>query len=464
MNITLYSGFSKRRNSTLQPGGGTGKSVVLKDDTSMMKPAFLVSNVDWSWNYCSWGGRYYYVTDIVQEANNLFRVECELDELATFKTQIGSYSTLISRSSEDQDYDVIESIYPAKARPTTKRTSIANPGIFSTNRANGTYIVGVLGTRGIKFLAMNQLNFSAFCATLMPAWSAGTINDWLFTQIDQAFVGGLGSILQNIVLLKWLPVAYSSIEPLTTADSSIHVGNFIVPNYTGHVLQNGTTIQLLGTQISFPDRDDAGARGRWLYQSPFASYSVYIPPFGLLNIDGSYMAGSGLAVTADIMIEAVSGNVTLRLYYSLGARGVKMIGVYNSDVSQNVAIGGASADVGGFVGGVAGAIASYAEEKWAGVVGGIASAASSGVPNTSTAGGGVSGPAPDLDAAWYAYATYFDPIDENRAELGRPLGEVAAIGSLGGFVQCADAKISIPGHEEEMAKVNEMLNSGIFYE
>lgn len=464
MNVTFYSGFEKRRNSTKRPTGGTSKSVALKENTSLMRPAFLVSDVTWSWNYCTAWQYYYYITDIVAESNGLFRVECEVDVLATFKVSIGNYTTLISRAAADQNYDVIDSIYPAMARPTTKRTSIANPGIFTTNRSNGTYIVGVIGTGGVKFLAMDQSKFSAFCRTLMPAWSGGTIDTWLFTQIDQAFVGGLGSILQNIVLLKWLPVSFTSISPLTTPDSNIHVGNFIVPNFTGNVLQSATTIQLLGQTITFPDRDDAGARGRWLYQQPFASYSVYIPPFGLLNIDGAYMAGSGRQVTADIMIEAVSGNVTLRLYYALGARGVKMIGVYNADISQNVAIGGASADVGGFIGGVAGAIAAYAQEQWAGVIGGIASAASAGVPNTSTAGGGISGPSPDLDAVWYAYATYFDPIEENRAELGRPLAEVRQISSLSGYVQCADAHCPIMGYEAEMIKVNEMLNTGIFYE
>ena len=65
---------------------------------------------------------------------------------------------------------------------------------------------------------------------------------------------------------------------------------------------------------------------------------------------------------------------------------------------------------------------------------------------------------------WYAYATYFDPIDENQAELGRPLAEVKTISTLSGFVQCADAKLAIPGHAEEMVEVNTLLNSGIFYE
>ena len=86
------------------------------------------------------------------------------------------------------------------------------------------------------------------------------------------------------------------------------------------------------------------------------------------------------------------------------------------------------------------------------------------IPQSAVVGGGVSGPTPDLGATWYAYATYFDPIEENKAEFGRPLAEIRTISSLGGFVQCANAQLAIAGHEEEMSKVNQILTSGFFYE
>ena len=161
MNVTFYSGFAKRRNSTKQPSGGTSKSVVLKENTSEMRPAFVLSSVDWSWNYASWGGRYYYVNDIVSEGNNLFRVECALDSMATFKSQIGAYSTLISRASADQNYDVVDSIYPSKTVPITKRVQIPNPGIFTTNFSEGTFLIGASGKRGLRVYVMNYIQANA---------------------------------------------------------------------------------------------------------------------------------------------------------------------------------------------------------------------------------------------------------------------------------------------------------------
>lgn len=464
MNITLFSDFVKRRNSTKRPSGGVTKSVALKDNTSHLHPSFLLSSVDWNWNYLTWGtGRFYYVTDIVQEANNLFRVDCQIDVLATFKTQIGAYSTLIARSSADQNYDVIDTLYPAKARPITKRTSITNPGLYTTSHASGCYALSVVGSGGPKFYVLTPSQMFYLFLQLCPLLSGETISTWITKQISQAPVGGLSAILQNIVMMKWLPINYSMISSLLTPVTTITIGAFEVTANAGQV--NGSSaVQILNTSITFPDRDDNGARGRWLYVSPFASYSVYIPPFGLITIDPTYVPGAGRQLVADIMADVVSGNVTLRLYYTTSYSGPKMIGVYNANLGQDLRAGGTSANVGGLIGGVAGAIASYGAEKYGDMIASIASAANSMVPSPSQVGGGISGPAPDLDAPWYAYATYFDPIDENQAELGRPLGEIAQISTLAGYVKTAKAQLAIPGHTEEMEEVNTLLDAGIFYE
>ena len=98
MTVTFYPGFKKRRNSTKQADGSGGSAsfpVRLKENTSMMRPVFMISTVNWNWNYASWDGRFYYVIDIVSQANEYFEVHCELDVLATFKTDIGNYTTLL---------------------------------------------------------------------------------------------------------------------------------------------------------------------------------------------------------------------------------------------------------------------------------------------------------------------------------------------------------------------------------
>lgn len=468
MNVIFYSGFSKRRNSTKRPTGGTTKSVVLKENTSLMRPAFVVSSVTWTWNYCTAWNNYYYVTDIVAEANGLFRVECELDVMATFKDSIGAYTTLISRAASDQDYDVIDSIYPAKASPTTKMTNVTNPGLFTNSRAAGCIVIGTIGQNGQRVYCMTSAQFATFCFRLFPDLTdtqGNPVNffDFLSQEISQAVAGGLQTILQNITFLRWVPVNFSSISSLLTAVSTVYIGNWSLTT-SAYELVGSTVARISSTTLSFAARDDNGARGKWLYMAPFAYYSVYIPPFGLITIDGTFLVPAGRQLTCDMLINVMTGNLTMRLYYALGNSAPRMVGCYNADIGFEMKVGGAAFNLGGVASGMAGVVQGMMNDSTAQIIGGLSSAAQSMVPGGAQVGGGVSGPAPDLTENWYAYATYFDPIDENQTELGRPLGEVKTISSLSGYVQCANAQLAIAGHEEEMTKVNGILNSGFFYE
>ncbi len=469
MTVTFYSGFAKRRNSTKRPsGGGTTKTVALKENTSLQRPAFLVSTVTWSWNYCTAWQNYYYVVDIVAEGNGLYRVECELDVMATFKVSIGNYSTLIARAASDQDYDVMESIYPAKAQPTTKMANVTNPGLFTNDRSAGAIVIGTIGQNGQRVYVMNSSQFASFCLRLFPdlADAGGNpINfvDWISAEISQAIAGGLQTILNNITFLRWVPVSVSTVSSLLTSVSHVYIGNWdlITPAYE---LAGSTVARISSTLLSFPARDDAGARGKWLYMSPFASYAVYIPPFGLITLDGALLVPAGRQVTCDMLVNVMTGNLTMRLYYALGNSSPRMVGCYNANIGFEMKVGGSSYNMGGVASGVAGAIGAMLEDSTAGIIGGIASAAAASIPGGAQVGGGVSGPNPDLTENWYAYATYFDPIDENQTELGRPLAKVKQISTLSGYIQTARAQIELMGHEEEMSKVNAIMDGGFFYE
>lgn len=468
MTVTFVGTFSKRRNSTKQPSGGTSKTVVLKEGTSMMKPAFLLSSVSYNWNYCIWDGRYYYITDIVAESNDLFRVECELDTLATYKNYIGNYSTLISRAASDQDFDVVDSIYPAKTVPITKRVQIANPGIFTTNFASGTFLVCASGKHGMRVYVMNYAQAQAAMEMLFPQ-NAMTLNAWVDSTINTATMGGSASATQFITYYKWIPLSYSTVAALTSSANEFYVGPWnmcdgVILTGPVHYVSGTINYGVFNTSVTFPARDDAGSRGKWEYLAPFASYSIYCPPFGLIPIDAAYIVSSGREISFDLQVEFLSGNATLRLYYSLGQSGPKMIGVYHHNLSCDLKQAGASINIGGIAGGAAAAVAGYLAEDYKTMVSGIASAASSALPTSGSVGGGGSGPTADMGESWYAYATYFDPIDEDQAEFGRPLAEVKTINTLAGFVKCANAQLAIPGHAEEMAEVNGFLNSGFFYE
>lgn len=468
MTVTFVGTFSKRKNSTKRPTGGTAKTVLLKEHTSMMKPAFLLSTVSYNWNYCVWDDRYYYITDIVAESNDLFRVECELDVLATYKNYIGNYTTLVARAASDQNYDVVDSLYPAKTVPITKRVAITNPGIFTTNFSEGTILLGVSGKHGLNVYALNMAQGTAVTESMYPQLSV-TFNQWLDSTFNTAVMGGSSSATQYINFYKWIPIKFSTVAALTPTSNELFVGSWnlvdgVVLSGPVHYIGGSINYGIYSQSVTFPARDDNGSRGKWEYIAPFANYSVYCPPFGLIPIDAAYLVSAGRSITFDLMVEFLSGNATLRIYYGIGQSGPKMQGLYTHNLAVDLRQAGSSINIGGVLGGAVNAIASYATENYAGMAASIASAAGSAIPTTSAMGSSGSGPSADMAENWYAYATYFDPIDENQAELGRPLCEVVQLNTLSGYIRCADSNLAIPGHGEEMDQVNAFLDAGFFYE
>ena len=468
MQLLTYVNFSKRRNSTKQPSGGNAYNVLLKEDCSLMKPRFLMTGPNIDTNYVKWAGRYYYVSDIIYHSNDIQELVCELDSLATFKTEIGNYSTLISRAASDQDYNVVDSIYPAKTVPITKRVAVSNPGLFTTDFKSGTFLIGTSGRRGQTVYVCSWAQATAAMTAMFPALSM-TFNAWVDSAFNTAVMGGSSSATQYITFFKWVPIPFAVSASLTQSANEFYVGSWNLCDgaiLTGpiHYVSDNINYSILSQLVTFPARDDNGARGKWEYLAPFASYSLYAPPFGLINIDPAYLISAGRQISFDLMVEFLGGNATLRTYYSIDQSGPKMEGIYTHNLAIDLRQAGSSVNIGGVIGGAAAAVAAYAEGEYVKMAGGIASAAAAAIPRAGAIGGGGAGPTADMGQTWYAYATYFDPIDENRAELGRPLAEVRAINSLSGFVKCADAHIDIPGHPEEMNEINAFLNAGIFYE
>lgn len=87
MQITLYN-LAKRRNSTKQPSKGTNITVNLKEGTSYFNPSFILNLNPTGFNYLSWDNRYYYITNIENTRNGIYTISCELDALATYKSDI----------------------------------------------------------------------------------------------------------------------------------------------------------------------------------------------------------------------------------------------------------------------------------------------------------------------------------------------------------------------------------------
>lgn len=105
ISMTFYSNFNKRKNSTKQPTGGTNFNVVFKDAFSIYGGTVkLQVSFDTAKNYTAakYGDYYYTVENVVNTTNNIVEISIVLDVLATYKSNISSYRSMIERCPSDE--------------------------------------------------------------------------------------------------------------------------------------------------------------------------------------------------------------------------------------------------------------------------------------------------------------------------------------------------------------------------
>ena len=109
MQAEFYK-FSKRKNSTAVPSGsGLEVELTLKNGTSILQPTFLLSADIAEYNYCHFNGRYYWINDITSVRNGLWEVQCRVDVLASWKSEIMETSAFVQYSTSDNDQNITDS-------------------------------------------------------------------------------------------------------------------------------------------------------------------------------------------------------------------------------------------------------------------------------------------------------------------------------------------------------------------
>ena len=184
VSMKFYSNFSKRENSTKQPTGGTGYSVVFKDAFSIVGGIVkLQANFDVAKNYtaASYGSNFYNVVDVVSVNNGIVEITLSLDVLATYKSNIASYSSLLERTPSSSEINYLPD------------DTITNNGNLITNRLlwSGDLILNK-GSSCAQIKTSNSVSaqcyytslegLTEFSGKLDEIWSGNDIN--LITEIN----------------------------------------------------------------------------------------------------------------------------------------------------------------------------------------------------------------------------------------------------------------------------------------
>ena len=108
MDIVLYVNSSEKQAINKIISSGDTLTGALRDESSVINPSFLIQYTNPSaYNYCYIAefGRYYFITDIVSVRTNLWRINCTVDVLMSFKTQILNLNVTVSDVSSGESPD-----------------------------------------------------------------------------------------------------------------------------------------------------------------------------------------------------------------------------------------------------------------------------------------------------------------------------------------------------------------------
>lgn len=451
MQITIFSGFSKEHNSTKQPTGGTVVNCYLKDDTSLIRPVFILDSGNFSVNYVQWGNRYYFVDDVVSIRNSTVELHCSVDALASWKTQIGSSSQYVVRSSSAYDEYIVDSMYPADVR-TNIQTVEVDLGLDVNNTS---YVLGVVNSEsnasgGITYYCMT----AGMLSQLMEYMFGGNWLDAPLTEVSLELQKELVNPFQYIVSCMAFPFdvfdAGFPTEMIKFGYWTSEMASYIIPGSGRY--KNA----FAGVQV--PRHPQSNIRGAYLNSAPFTRMSLSAYGFGTCALDPQDFV-SNTQLSLNLLVDKYTGTGKLRisntgdgntLFELNGQIGVP---IQISQITQNLVNAGLS--------GVATAVSALAGNPL-GVASGITSAVQSLMPQIHTAGS--VGSMVNFIKKPILTMQFKNLVTVDNEHLGRPLMQRRTINTLSGYMQIENPDVDIPATATEKDTIMNFMRSGFYYE
>ena len=454
--------FSKPVNSTENPPvspAPVSYSCTANDNLSVVAPVIKIREpitTDMSlYNYAEIPDfhRFYWITDIVYDSG-LWFLTMRVDPLASWKSQIGSLSPYILRSAYSYDGTILDTFYPAKSKYIVKNQTATSPWEYGSY-TSGCYSVGIISQGGITdFWIMSRSELAGLLQYMLSnQFAIDMIGELQLTAYEEA--KAICDPLQYISSVTWLPISLPA-----TLLTNLHVGYSTIPVTCAAANPSNPATYTLSFVI--PTHNQAASRGTYMNGPPYSTYSLYVPPFGRIDLDASVVMGAG-SVYAYIYLDKCLGNGTLEIRASntLLCRVSGKIGM-PVQLSQVISSGygilsaaGTAAEVAGSAvslnfGGAASALAS-----------GIKDAITGQIPKVNTVGS--VGSCDSLIGTPKLQMVCAEVVDDDLTSRGRPLCKVGQISSYPGYLLCADVEVNIGCTEAEHQMIKSYMESGFFY-
>lgn len=471
MQATFYQ-FAKRTNSTKRPSGGQEFGIDLKAPCNIIDPEVKIATQSdpTGYNYCYLPtfSRYYWVKNWTY-VDGLWNASLTVDTLASYRDEIGYSTEYVVRSSAKFDPKIADNLYPTKATITT-RTIYANSTPFTDDPESGSqgfFVVavnapGYVSFGGAIYFAMSGTTFQKLMAALLQNTDYLDISA---EEISSNLTKALFNPIQYISKAFWIPCGNAAIGTPITA---IPVGWWKMQNVgNAYVIQNTNDKNVFTFSISTPHHPQHITRGVYTDGAPYSEYTLYCPPFGEIKLNANLFVLQS-TLYCRLTVDYRTGDAILDLSFNkdfntifFSTSGNVSVPVQLAQITTNV---NELASLGGLIQTAVGAVAGGIESFFGGgdVINGIASGAQQMTVSSQSKGGVASvakyGITPYLTGAFY------DLVDDNNEDHGRPLCQTVQLFSIPGFMMVDDPDIALPATAAEIDSVKSYMKNGFFLE
>lgn len=472
--------LNKRINSTKLPTLEDlliSGEVVLKQATSVDKPIFIMAcGADDMpkariCNYVEFQGNFFWITSIVQLNNTHIEISCEVDVLATFKTEILQTKAYVLYSDSAGRTDLIDNRNVRTINWKYRKTVREKVSMFT--KGDSCYIVEVIN--GYPSTKLSTSTFYLMSSSQMEALMSS-----LYGSND--FFDNIVKSIQNpsnlMVKAIWYPFGIGEFQgAFTGQEEAVKVGNYEA-GANGYRIQNidfSSTAELIHIDLSGILQDN------YAYDESNCTLKCTLPFYGMIELPVSTTLKVGtreffIRITLDIL----SGTLMYEILGSAGEAGYRTR-VYKTSFGCTVPLGYQSYNPLQFIGAVTGAVGGVAAATMApeAIAGGmIASAAGFGASNVissvsslqkdngviGTIGSRVDmGHANDITVEVLT-AELSESVTAKKEVLGLPCCSTVELSTLTGYCQCSNASVSAIAMPEEITKINNYLNGGVYIE
>ena len=483
-SVQLFT-FSKRPNSTKQPPDVNTNifNGVLKDTCNIITPSigfqFSIEKppVNFNYAYIPAFNRFYFINNW-NFSNRLWWAEMSVDSLASYRSEIGSSTQYVLRSSNSHNGLIADSMYPVTAERSVVRSDNESEFGFVSNTPNGFFVIGVISPDSGSFgstcyYMLSNAAFNIFKNNLLSSIDWADISaDEISLNLQKALVNPF----QYVTSCRWFPLPLG--EPPNSVNR-IKLGYWEVPCLAYKILNPSLVTR--SYHFDLPKHPQI-ARGAYLNTAPYTKRAVFIHPLGWRELEINSPFTDEVSILFNI--DVISGNCYVRILENDLNETTQIytcecgVDVPIAQITQTISSGNVPESLvsiasprfmGGLTGDIASAIASLGGGSLidpSGKISGTSVANHFGttlIPSIVTAKGAATSPTLYKTRS-YVISIFSHIAEEDNANLGRPLCLSTTISSLPGYLQIADPDFSSSATEQENNMIRSFMSGGFFYE